>query len=335
MEMSKTLPPSRPSVVVTFTADDRLRDVVDKELDSIAEITYLTGVAWPDRVNALSSAEAALGWGLASELASPTEFAALGSVRLLQVVSAGVDGQLLDLIPAGTPVASNAGAWAGPMAEHVLAMTLALAKHLPERHAEMRSGIFNQRVPNRELRGSIVGIVGFGGIGKATARLIRAFGARIYAITRSGSADEPVDWVGTLDEVDAVLSAADVLVLSIPLNRATRGLIGRRELALMKSDAILVNVARAAIVDLGALVEHLENNSAFSAGIDVWWQEGGGSREIQGRLLELPNVIGSPHNSANTERSVLEAVRLAATNVARALRGEPVEHLVDRLDYVS
>jgi phosphoglycerate dehydrogenase-like enzyme len=167
--------------------------------------------------------------------------------------------------------------------------------------------------------------------------LFRAFGARIHAVTRSGRAGEPADEAGTLDELDELLPRADVVVISLPLTTATRGLIGARELSLMKPDAILVNVARAAIVDEDALYEHLAANPAFSAGIDTWWEEPRerGSFTTRRPFLELPNVIGSPHNSAITPGSLAAGARHAAANVARLLRGEPVERLIDRDEYVA
>jgi phosphoglycerate dehydrogenase-like enzyme len=131
-----------------------------------------------------------------------------------------------------------------PMAEHVMAMTLALARRLPERHAQLAAGEFNQREPLITLDDAVVAILGFGGIGTATARLMRAFGARIYAVNSSGVIGEPAEFAGTLAELDEVLAAADVLVVSLPLTNATRGLLGARELGLMKPSAILVNVAR-------------------------------------------------------------------------------------------
>jgi phosphoglycerate dehydrogenase-like enzyme len=180
-----------------------------------------------------------------------------------------------------------------------------------------------------------VGILGFGGIGQASARLFTAFGARIHAVNRSGRTDAPVDWIGTLGELGAVLEAADIVVVALPLTNATRGLIGRRELERMKRDAILVNVARAAIIDEDALYEHLRANPVFSAGIDTWWQEPHSAGEFVTRhpFLELPNVIGSPHNSALTAGTLEVAARRAAENIARHLRGEPVEHLIDRSEY--
>ena len=197
-------------------------------------------------------------------------------------------------------MAGNVGAYADPMAEHVLAMALALAKRLPQNQARMAEGIFD-RAETLRLRGRTVGILGYGGIGKACARLFRPFGTRIYAINTSGRADENADQAGTLADLHDMLAAADIVVVTLPLTRATRGLIGAPELGLMKADAILVNVARGAIVDEDALFEHLKAHPDFCAGIDTWWDEPKPGQPFRPRLpfLSLPNVIGSPHNSGD------------------------------------
>jgi phosphoglycerate dehydrogenase-like enzyme len=323
--------------VVTFAPSLELREAVREPLDGLATISYLPDMGEGERARTLASADAVLAWFMDSELRGEGDLALLRSAGFVQLLSAGVDRVPFDRLPEGVVVASNAGAYAEPMAEHVLAMALALAKRLPQSHAAMRRGEFDQQTPNRSIRGSVVGILGFGGIGQASARLFRALGARIHAVSRSGRADEPVEWIGTLDDLETLLSAADVLVVSLPLTRATRGLIARHELALMKPDAILVNVARAAILDEDALYEHLKRNPSFSAGIDAWWQEPhhGGRFATRWPLLDLPNVLGSPHNSAITAGSLAEAARQAAVNIARHLRGEPAEHLVDRGDYLG
>jgi phosphoglycerate dehydrogenase-like enzyme len=312
-----------------------MRDAIGASLDGVAELTYLSETEGR-RGEALASAKAVLAWVLGAEL-RPDELAQLGSGALIQLISAGVDRVPFDQIPDGVAVASNAGAYAEPMAEHVLALALALAKRLPQEHAALARGVFDQGTPTRSIRGSLVGILGFGGIGQASARLFQALGAHVRAINRSDRTDATVDQIGTMEELDALLREADVLVVSLPLTRATDGLIGRRELSLMKRDAILVNVARAAIIDEDALYEHLERYPSFSAGIDAWWQEprGQGAFATRRPFLEIPNVIGSPHNSAMIAGSLTESAARAADNVARHLRGEPVRNLVDRSDYLA
>jgi glycerate dehydrogenase len=307
---------------------------LQSELDGVALITYIADTSGEERALALASADAVLAWSVNGELRDD-ELTKLKSARVIQLLSAGVDHVPFERIPKGVPIASNAGAYADPIAEHVLAMALALAKRLPQNHAAMLRGEFDQETLNHSIRGSLVGVLGFGGIGQASARLFSALGARIYAINRSGKSDQAVDRIGTLEDLDSLLEAADILVVSIPLTRATRGLIGERALSLMKPDAILVDVARAAIIDEDALYRHLRRNPSFSAGIDTWWQEpqGRGSFKTRTPLLELPNVIGSPHNSGMTAGTLEAAARQAAANVARTLRGDAPRHIVDRSAY--
>jgi len=313
-----------------------MRDVIGATLDGVAEVTYLSEAGEGRREAALASADAVMAWMLDAEL-RPEELAHLGSTGLIQLLSAGVDQVPFDQIPDGVPVASNAGAYAEPMSEHVLALALALAKRLPQNHAALVRGVFDQQTPTRSIHGSLVGVLGFGGIGQASARLFQALGAHVHAINRSGRTDATVDRIGKIEDLDALLGAADIVVVSLPLTRATDGLIGRRELSLMKPDGILVNVARAGIIDEDALYEHLERNPSFSAGIDAWWQEPRGQRAFATRhpFLTLPNLIGSPHNSAIVAGSLTEAAAHAADNVARHLRGEPVRNLVNPSDYVA
>jgi phosphoglycerate dehydrogenase-like enzyme len=215
-------------------------------------------------------------------------------------------------------------------------MTLALARRLPQRHAALAAGDWVQAEPLITLDGAVCAILGYGGIGQATARLIRALGARIHAVNSSGLAGDDVEFAGTLADLGQVLAAADVVVISLPLTRAMRGLIGARDLALMKPTAIMVNVARGAIVDERALYEHLLANPGFCAGIDAWWHEPGPDAGFRTEFpfLDLPNVLGSPHNSPVVPGVLLEAASMAAQNVRRHLRGEPVSGVMNRDDYL-
>ena len=328
---------ARPLVVVTFRAGSEVREAITGTLGQDTEVVYLSELDRSERAGVLGTARALLSLSLDRELEGPEEFGLIASVGLVQLESAGADGVPFERLAPGVPVASNAGAYARPMAEHVLALTLALAKRLPQNQAALARGEFDQRTLNREIRGSVVGILGFGGIGRASAELFRALGADIHAISRDGHAIEGVAWTGTPAELDALLAVADVLLITLPLTRSTRGLIGRRELALMKDDAILVNPARAAIVDEDALYEHLLERPSFSAGLDVWWQEPRrhGSFATRRPFLQLPNLLGSPHNSAITGGTLPSAAREAAENVCRFLRGEPPRNLVDRSEYLG
>ena len=266
---------------------------------------------------------------------APDEVRNLGA-RFVQLLWAGADSVPFDQLPRHALVASNAGAFAEPMAEHAVAMALALMKRLPQNHAEMTQGTWDQSGTTR-VAGSVHAIVGFGGVGKAAGRLLRAMGARVYGLNTSGRTSEAVDFIGTLDDLDTILPAADVVLLSIPLTRRTRGLIGRRELALMKPGAVLVNVARGAIVDEQALYEHLSAKPSFSAAIDTWWVEpsGPGDFHVSYPFFELPNVLGSPHNSGIVPGMLAEATQRASANIARFLQGEPVTGVVRAEDYAD
>jgi phosphoglycerate dehydrogenase-like enzyme len=312
-------------VAVTFDVDEAERAAVRETLEPLGGAVFLSDQEVADRAAALRRAEVLMSWFPSREL-TDDDRGAIGGVRLVQLVSAGADHVDFASLPPHVLLAGNVGAFAEPMAEHVLGMSLALAKRLPLNLARLAAGEYPADPATLWLRGGVAGIVGFGGIGRASARLLRCVGMRIHALNTSGRTDEDVEFVGGPGDLEAVLRAADVLVIAAPLTRHTRGMIGARELAWMKPAAILVNVARAAIVDERALYEHLRSNPEFSAGIDVWWNEPPRGTPFTPALpfLDLPNVLGSPHNSGNAPGVQDEAAAWAARNVARFLRGEPI-----------
>ena len=316
-------------LAVTFDLDEKGRAAVAAELGGNAEAVYLHELDDASRRQALADATVLLARNTGTEL-RPGEPALLRRARLVQFMSAGVDFIPLRDLPAEVPVAGNGGAYAEPMAEHALAMALAAAKRLLPEHAALARGEFNQFKPNRMLAGGVCGILGFGGIGVAAARLMRGLGMRVHAIRRSLPANAPADWIGTPDRLDELLAASDVLVVSLPLTRATRHLIGSRELGLMKRDAILVNLARGEIVDERALYEHLVSEPGFTACLDAWWVEPvrHGEFRMDHPFTRLPNVIGSPHNSASVRGWGEVALRRAVSNCRRPLEGLQPLHLI-------
>ena len=324
-----------PLVAVSYPADDEFAQINTRVLAGSARVAFLHGRPEDEIREVLGQADVLLGWHLGDELPAGVLHDA-ARLRFVQLLSAGADSVDYAALPERLPLASNVGAYAQPMAEYVMAVTLALARRLPQRHAEMARGEFGLWKPVLTLDGAGCVILGFGGIGQAVGRLMRAFGARIHGVNTSGRAGEPADFIGTLADLDEVLAEADVLVIALPLTRSTRGLIGARELALMKPAAILVNVGRAAIVEERALYEHLRDHPDFCAGLDAWWHEPGPGSAFSTEypFFDLPNMIGSPHNSGVTDGALQVGARMAAENVRRFLCGETVTGVVRREEYL-
>jgi phosphoglycerate dehydrogenase-like enzyme len=325
---------SMANIVVTAPLRDRQREVLLNVLEKIAHVVFLSDIAEEDRAKELADADVLISWSPKREL-EILGYKTISRARMLQLLSAGADHIPFHQLPSSLMIASNAGAYARPMAEHILAMILAIKKNLIDRHDKLKKGVFEQSEPNRMLRGSNCAILGFGGIGKATARLMRCFGVTIHAINTTGKTDEPVEFIGTLKDLEHVLRIADIIVIALPLTKATRGLIGTHELAWVKDDAMLVNVARGQIVDEAALYEKLRNQPLFFAAIDAWWIEPltHGEFRTNHPFLELTNVLGSPHNSGIAKGSFIEATLYAAENVRRFLNHEPIKGVVRPSDY--
>lgn len=323
------------TMVVGYDVDGSGRRVIADALDGAAEAVYLTDLDDAGRADALRNADAVL--ARTTRELHQGEIALLKDIHLLQFINAGIDFVPLADLPPGVTVATNGGAYAEPMAEHALAMTLAAAKRLLPEHAALSRGEFNQFARNRMLAGGVCGILGFGGIGIATARLARGIGMQVHAINRRGHSEEPTDWIGTPDQLDVLLAASDVLVICTPLTPATQGWLGADQLARMKEDAILVNLARGEIVDERALYERLVAFPRFTACIDAWWIEPvrHGTFRMDQPFLSLLNVIGSPHNSAAAIAGTgAVGLQRAIANIKRALAGQTPLYLVPPEDWM-
>lgn len=320
-------------LLVTLETNSDARQLIERVIGSTAKVTFLADIAPAARASALQRTHVVLARNTANEL-KPGEASLLANIRLIQFVTAGVDYIPLAEFPAQVPIACNGGAYAEPMAEHAVAMTFAAAKRLLIEHRKLEQGAFDQFRLNRLLRGAVCGILGYGGVGVEVARVMKALGLKVHAINRRGRADEPLDWIGTPDKLDQMLAASDVLIVAVPLTKATEGMIGARELGLMKRDSILVNLARGEIVDEAALFAQLKATPTFTACIDAWWIEPvrHGTFRMDHPFLELPNVIASPHNSASAAGFRDIALTRAVENARRACLGETPWHLVPPAD---
>jgi phosphoglycerate dehydrogenase-like enzyme len=320
----------QPMLVVTCRLSSAYRQALAETIADRARIVFLDELDQPAaRRAALSSATVLLSHNAVKELHAD-EIDLIGSARLVQFLAAGLDFIPLDRLPPQVPLASNAGASAESMAEHGLAMALAAAKRLPMEQAKMARGEFNQAGATRMLAESTCGILGLGGTGLVLARLLKCLGSRVHGINRRGESSVPIDWVGKPDALETMLAVSDMVFVTAPLTRETFGMIGGRELRLMKQDAILVNLARGELVDEEALYRHLRDHGSFVACIDAWWVEPvrHGRFEMRFPFLDLPNVIASPHNSAAAGNGRINGIRRAALNCVRALAGEKPLHLI-------
>jgi len=320
-------------ILVTYNITEEEKEYLAKFFAGKANIDYLQEYPDKERGILFQSADILLSWNPKSEgLNSPN--ISYKNVKFIQLLSAGYDHIDLSLLPANIKVAANQGAYSEPMAEHILAMLLSCAKRLNKYQNLMRQGIFKQLESfTLPIKGSTIGILGFGGIGKATARLLKPFNAKIIAINSTGKTDEDIEAIYTLDYLDEFLEQVDFLIITIPLNEHTDGLIGRRELELMKSNAVLVNVARGAIIKEKDMYEHLKANPEFYAAIDAWWIEpfGQGEFRLNYPFLDLPNVVGSPHNSSMVPNALIDGLQHACENIMRYIENEEPIGLINKL----
>lgn len=308
-----------------------IRDILDSDQTSVHFLQAVTGKR---RNKILEVADILLTFDPFRDL-SKDEYEHLNHIQFMQLISAGADHLPYEKIPLNIKIASNSGAYAEPIAEHVVAMALHLAKRLGEEHQNMVNGQFNQFTQNKFIKKSTVGILGFGGIGKATARLFRSFGSQIFAMNTRGESEEPTDFMGTKDDLYHILESSDIVVISLPLNKHTRDLIGHKELNSMKSEAILINVARGEIIHQKDLYEHLKAHKAFKAGIESWWVEPlrHGSFELEFPLLDLPNVLAAPHNSSMVPGNMDHGFEEAAKNIKKYLYDKSYKGKINRKDY--
>jgi len=323
-------------LAIAYPANQRERQVIDSVLGEISDIVYLPGLNSRERTAALGKADVIMSRSFAETEITVQDVAHLKRARLIQLIFAGADKIPFSAISDNITVASNAGAFANPLAEHVLAMTLCLAKSLLPRHLQLVDGNFNQSGYGKELRGGVCGIIGMGGNGAAIARLMKGVGMQVHGINRSATSSFPLDFMGAAVDMDAVLKRSDVVVLTVPLTRQTHNLVGRHEPELLIPDAILINVARGKVVDQQALYNHLRDTPSCGAGIDTWWSEPGDPQgfKVDHPFFDLPNLVGSPHNADDVPGAMTAATKIAAQNIRDFLEGKSFRGKVNPTDYV-
>jgi D-3-phosphoglycerate dehydrogenase / 2-oxoglutarate reductase len=218
----------------------------------------------------------------------------------------------------GIVVESLAGLNAPAVAEYAFALLLAAAKHIPAADQSLRSGEWT-RFYGRHLGGRTLGLIGFGEIARAMVPKARGFGMDVIAHRRSGTQDSDGVSMVSLDEL---LTSSDFISLHVPLTDATRGMIGARELALVRPGTVLVNTARGAVVDEQALYDALVDGRIGAAALDVFTVEPPGPSP----LFDLPNVVVSPHNGGYSDLVTELTARSAVARIVAGLAPLGAQH---------
>ncbi|WP_171475289.1 2-hydroxyacid dehydrogenase [Frigoriglobus tundricola] len=250
--------------------------------------------------------------------------------RVVSNFGVGVDHiDLTAAVARNIPVGNTPGILDGATADLAFALILAAGRRVVEGDRYARGPNFTHYDPSfmlgREVHSSTIGIFGMGRIGRQVAMRALGFGMKILYHNRNRNDEAEVALKARYATKAELLAQADYIVLTVPLTPQTRGLIGRSELAQMKSTAILVNVARGAIVDKDALAEALAARRLFAAALDVTDPE---PLPRDHPLLKLDNVIITPHLGSATEETRRRMAELSVDNLLAGLKGAPLPHPV-------
>ena len=243
------------------------------------------------------------------------------SLKMLNVAFTGIDHVGLDACREKGVMVCNAANYSNQtVAELVIGMTIALLRHATEANAAVREGKTSAGLMGREIAGRTVGIVGTGRIGLITAKLFLAFGAKVIASSRSRRPEAEALGIEYV-ELDELMRRSDIISLHVPNNASTRGMIGQKEIALMKKDAIFINCARGPIVDSAALADALNEGRIAGAGIDVFDCEPPIPESEP--LLHAKNTLLTPHVAFLSEESMQRRAKIVFDNLIAYLSGAP------------
>ena len=262
------------------------------------------------------------------------QFEKMPNLRLIQTVSAGVNALPWTKIPKNVTVCSNIGAYNDVVSEHAWALILTLARNLHVHIPQLRHGTFNQQPDVDLLSGKTLGIIGVGQIGSRIAELGKAFHMRTIGVSRTGTPNKNCDVLKGEEYVDTLLAESDVVVVAAALTKSTRNMITLRRLSLMKKNCILVNIARAEIINRDDLITFLKQNPEFRIASDVWWNT---NKEFSKDALfvKYPNFIGTPWVAgSNGSQAIYEQmVEKACSNIVTYLDGGKPRGISDRTQY--
>jgi phosphoglycerate dehydrogenase-like enzyme len=262
------------------------------------------------------------------------------ALKLIHSLNVGVENiEALPEVP--VPVANVSRAHSVSVAEHAVALLLAWCKNIVPSDVAFKEDRWLRPDHTEQIYGKTAGIVGLGNIGLEIASRMKAFGCRVIGTKRHETDLDPgqtgVDGVYATERLSEVLDQSDFLFVACPLVPETEGLIGPDELEAMKSEAVLVNIARAPVVQEEALYAALTTGQIAGACLDVWYKSAPGGAMFQGAhspsrypLNRLPNVVASPHLGYKTPLAFDRVWSIVADNIDRLARGQSLTNLVDK-----
>ena len=307
---------ARPTVLV-YHADRRYAELVRVPKRGVSVHIAATP---SEAASAVADAEILYAWKFPPQL-----YAKAGRLKWLQVMGAGVDWALVPELPEHVQITRAPGVFGPWMAEYVLAWCLWVTQRLKPYRDAQRQRRWDDHVLPERLSGKTVTIVGLGDIGRDIARAARGLGMRVLGVSRRGRPVREATRMYSVAAMTRALREADFVVLLLPLTPETRGIIGADALAAMKSTAWLINIARGAVVDEGALMAALEQRRIAGAVLDVFDRE---PLPPSHPLWKMDNVVVTPHISGPSTADALTPV--FNDNLARYLAGRPLRHVVDR-----
>ena len=226
---------------------------------------------------------------------------------------------------------NSAGAYGVSIAEHIIAVSLMMMRHIDDHFLQSKNGRWGMPIPQRSLKDSRISVLGTGDIGSCFARRAKAFEPEtIVGINRSGRSSEPVyDKVISSDKLDSVLPETDLLVMSLPDTPETRNILSKERISLLPKEAYIVNVGRGSAIDEDALADRLESGMLAGAALDVFRTE---PLPSDSRLWNTRNLLITPHVAGNLtlDHTIDKNVEMFCEDLINFTEGRPLKHLVDR-----
>jgi phosphoglycerate dehydrogenase-like enzyme len=328
--MSKSTTKPKPTAIVMLTLDEAIHErvlaVFQKRARVVSKVNLIMSRSRQQMVDSIPKAEIFFGWRLSENYYNQAQ-----NLRWIHLPSAGIDGALPSAVfNSEIQVTCSKGLHQDPMAETAFAMILSLTRglhHARDLQKETRWAFDIVSHNAGTLVGKTLGIIGAGHIGQAIAKRAKPFGLKVIGINQSGRKVSGFAEIRSLSNLTWLLKQSDIIVLTLPLTDKSRDLIGPRQFAQMKDNAILINIARGRIVNQDALMSAILDGKLGGAGLDVFAEE---PLPVDSPLWTMPNVIITPHIGGVVPDLYEKVTNFFIDNLDRYLAGKQLQGIVNK-----